>query len=45
MNNWREFQEDPAAKKARLANFREEENVDKKKFGDIQLESWRKSWK
>jgi hypothetical protein len=38
------FQEDPDAKKVRLANFKEEHR-EEGKFGAVKLQQWRKQWK
>jgi hypothetical protein len=44
VGNWRDFQEDPDAKKVRLANFKEEHR-EEGKFGAVKLQQWRKQWK
>jgi hypothetical protein len=44
VDSWRGFQEDPAAKKARLASYKEEVR-DTGKFGQVKLETWKKAWK
>lgn len=44
VGDWRNFQEDPEAKKVRMANFREEHRTDTK-HGQVQKEEWRKKWK
>lgn len=44
VDSWRGFQEDPAAKKARLASYKEEVRATGK-FGQVKLETWKKAWK
>lgn len=44
VGNWRDFQDIPEGKKAKVRNYAEEQR-DEKKFGTVQLESWKKSWK
>lgn len=44
MGNWRDFQDDPVAKKVRATNYKEESRTDKK-HGKVELETWKKSWK
>ena len=44
VGNWREFQENPAAKKARTSSYKEESR-NETKFGVAQQETWKKSWK
>lgn len=44
MGDWRSFQEDPDAKRVRLASYKEEHRTDEK-HGKVKLEEWKKSWK
>ena len=44
VGNWRSFQENPLSKKARTASYKEETRKETK-FGVVQKESWKKSWK
>lgn len=43
-SDWRDFQEEPEAKKVRLASFKEEFRADEK-FGAHKVEEWKKKWK
>ena len=44
VGNWRSFQENPLAKKARTSSYKEETRKETK-FGVVNQESWKKSWK
>ena len=44
VGNWREFQTDPVAKKAKTVHYNVESRAGAK-HGAVQLESWKKSWK
>jgi len=44
IDNWREFQVDPLAKKVKASHYKEETR-EVKKHGVVKLESWKKSWK
>ncbi len=44
VGEWRNFQEDPEAKKVRVASYKEERRTDSK-HGKAVLEEWKKSWK
>lgn len=41
---WRDFKDVPEGKRVKASNFKEEQR-DEKKYGSVQLESWKKSWK
>jgi len=45
--SWRDFQTTaPGAKRARVQAWKAEENIkDKPKFGQSQMEDWKKNWK
>lgn len=46
MSNWRDFQKGPAAKRAKVQSWNQEENAkDKPKYGQAEMESWKKAWK
>ena len=44
VGNWRDFQGNPVAKKAKAASYKEETRANLK-FGQVQTESWKKAWK
>lgn len=44
IDNWREFQVDPLAKKVKASHYKEETR-EVKKHGVVKLETWKKSWK
>lgn len=44
MDNWRDFQEVPDAKRSKGANFKEETRVEEK-HGVVKLQEWKKKWK
>lgn len=46
VGNWRDFQTDPEAKKAKVSvSSYKEEKRNEKKHGTVQLETWKKTWK
>lgn len=44
VSDWREFEENPEAKKVRLASYKEERRAEGK-HGVVKMEDWKKSWK
>lgn len=44
VGNWRDFQHDPAAKRPKAMNYKEEQRQEVK-HGVVKLEEWKKSWK
>jgi hypothetical protein len=44
MGNWREFLDDPGAKKVKASSYKEEKR-EEKKHGVVELETWKRSWK
>ena len=44
VGNWREFQEDPEKKKAKIKTFKEEKRADSK-HGVVDETAWRSKWK
>jgi len=46
VGNWRDFQTDGKNKKMKMQNWNQEERkADKQKYGQVELESWKKNWK
>lgn len=44
VGTWRDFQEDPSAKKKAVASYKEQVRVEEK-HGTVDMNSWRKKWK
>ncbi len=44
VGSWRDFQNDPTAKKTKASNFKEETRHETK-HGVVKLEEWKKKWK
>ena len=44
VGNWREFQDDPDAKKVKASSYKEEKK-EESKFGKVKVEEWKRKWK
>lgn len=46
VGNWRDFQSDPEAKRVKASSFKEEaRGTGGHKFGQVKVETWKKTWK